>query len=105
MSNWTERPVSRGEPHFVLSHRHDDYASPVALVGPAIDGKFAVELLIRGDSADELEQDVVRDVLKEIDFYLNEVGGPDPWVYARYHCGTAANAYSRVRWGYFEASG
>ena len=102
MSNWTERPVSRELPHLVLSH--NDHTSPVALVGPEIDGKLGVGFLAPRDSDDEILQGVVRDVLHEIGFYLDEAGGPDPWGYAIYHCGTASNIYSSVHWSYVKRS-
>ena len=103
MSNWTEGPVSRELPHFALSH--DSHASPVALVGhPAIDGRFAVEFLVPRDSDDEVLQIVVREVLHEIDFYLDNVGGPNPWEYAIYHCGTMSNVIPPVHWSYFKPS-
>ena len=101
MSNWTEGPINRELPHFALTH--DSYPSPVAVIGhPAIDGRFAVEFLVPRDSDDLALQSVVGDVLREIGFYLDEAGGPNPWEYARYHCGTTSNAYSTVHWGYFE---
>ena len=44
---------------------------------------------------------------RQLDFYLvehrqrfRELMG-DPWSYAIYHCGTAANIYSPVHWSYF----
>ncbi len=80
--------------------------SPVALIGqPAIDGRFAAELLVPRDSDDEGLQRVVHEVLHETDFYLDEAGGPYPWGYAIYHCGTASNVHSRVHWSYFKPSG
>jgi len=38
---------------------------------------------------------------RELDFYLVEKGGANPWAYAKYHCNTAANMYSSVHWSYF----
>jgi hypothetical protein len=35
---------------------------------------------------------------KDIDFYLVEKGEANPWAYAKYHCSTAANIYSKVHW-------
>ena len=73
-----------GQPRAAALHpSHDSHGSPVALVGhPAIDERFAVELRVPRDSDDESLQSVVRDVLHEIDFHLDEVGGPNPWEHA-----------------------
>jgi hypothetical protein len=38
---------------------------------------------------------------KELDFYLVDKREPNPWAYAKYHCNTAANMYSKVHWSYF----
>ena len=43
-------------------------------------------------------------VRRELDFYLVELGEKDPFAYARYHCGTAANLYSRVHWSFHEGA-
>jgi hypothetical protein len=37
-------------------------------------------------------------VRRELDFYLVELGEPDRWAYAVYHCGQGANPYSKVYW-------
>jgi hypothetical protein len=103
-SKWEERPVDRQQPHFVISHGPISDASPVALVGPEIDGKFGVEFLVPRDSEDEHVQSVVRDVLREIDYYLDELGEPHPWAYAIYHCSTMSNLIGRVHWSYYEPS-
>ena len=44
----------------------------------------------------------VSDVKKEIQFYLIDLKKPDPWGYAKYHCGTESNIYSPVHWSFFE---
>jgi hypothetical protein len=99
--HWHEAPVDSLGDHFVLrygSARDSSYAEwlPVARIGPPSGSIFAVEFLI-DRSLDDLK-DVVEYVIRELDFYLTEVGGPDPWGYAKYHCTTAADAYSMVHW-------
>jgi hypothetical protein len=61
-----------------------------------------VEFLVDRDSP-EHEQAVAK-VVEDIEFYLIEKPEPDPWGYAQYHCGTLANVYSHVHWGYFVSS-
>ena len=103
MSNWTEGPVNRQLPHFALTH--DGHESPLALIGkPMIEGRFAVEFLVSRDCDDEALQRVVRKVLHEIDFYHDEAGGPNPWEYAIYHCGTMSNLIPPVHWNYMRPS-
>jgi hypothetical protein len=68
----------------------------VARIGPPHDKTFAVEFLIDASSSEHRE--VIEETKQELDFYLLEEGGPDPWAYAKYHCGTGANIYSPVHW-------
>lgn len=89
---WTEGIVDRGAEH--LQTFCGDDVSPVALIGRASECTFIVQFLL---DTDELRDEVRR----EIDFYLTECGGPDPWAYAIYHCGTTSNLYSNVHWHYF----
>jgi hypothetical protein len=76
-------------------------ALPVALVAKPVGQSFAVEFL----EVPELDQGeyerIKQAVMKELTFYLVELGERDPWKYALYHCGTASNMYSHVHWGYF----
>lgn len=99
--HWHEAQVDKLGDHFVLrygSARDSSYADwlPVAGVGPRSGSIFSVEFIV-DRNRDDLK-DVVEYVIRELDFYLTEVGGPDPWGYAKYHCTTAADAYSMVHW-------
>ncbi len=60
---------------------------------------FRAEFLIEGRTLPEAE--MINAVEKELTFYLVGKGEADPWGYARYHCGTAANIYSTVHWSFF----
>ncbi len=94
---WREGAVDRCQDHFELRYGSADASGdwlPVALVGPASRQSFVVEFLI--DRADENHQEIVKEVVGELDFYLVAKGEPDPWTYAKYHCGTAANVYSAL---------
>lgn len=68
----------------------------VARIGPPHDRTFTVEFLIDPSSSEYRE--LIERTQQELDFYLLEVGGANPWAYAKYHCGTAANIYSPVHW-------
>ncbi len=79
---------------------------PVALVSAPNGKRFTVQFLIGANSPDNRQ--MVDAVKKELDFYLVELSGkgrPDPWNYAQYHCTTASNIYSDVRWSYMPANG
>jgi hypothetical protein len=43
----------------------------------------------------------IDEVKAELDYFLIEFGGPDLWEYAKYHCSTAANVYSKGHWRYY----
>jgi hypothetical protein len=101
MSGWVEGPVDAERPHLTVGHV--DYPSPVALVGPEVDGAFVVRFLAPRDASDPAVAKVVERVTRDIDYYLVELGEPDPWGYAIYHSGTLSNVYSSVRWSYVDA--
>jgi hypothetical protein len=69
---------------------------PVARVGPPKGRVFAVEWLIDREAA--AYKDMVAAAVRDLDFYLTEVGGADPWSYAQYHAGTASNWYGFIHW-------
>jgi hypothetical protein len=97
--SWNEGAVNEHEDHLLLTYAPTDLA--VALVAPPVDGAFPVRFIAAHD-AETKAWDAVR---RELDFYLLEVGGDDPWGYAIYHCGTMANVYSDVRWSWHPAAG
>lgn len=95
---WVEAAVDRSGEH--LRVVHDDYRpSLIALVGPPNDNVFEVEFLLADDRGDPDTARILADVRAELDFYLLDVGRPNPWAYAHYHCGTMANVYGKVHWG------
>lgn len=102
-----EGPVDRVKEHFELRYEsqvkfESDWSDwvPVALVGPPKASIVNVQFLIEpGDPKNSKAVDAVR---KELQFYLFDLRERDPWSYAKYHCGTGANIYSNVHWGYIE---
>ena len=69
---------------------------PVAIVGPAVDGEFPVEFLGVPGADSSTVVEAREAACRELDLYLVELDESDPWAYAIYHAGTAANAYSSV---------
>jgi hypothetical protein len=72
---------------------------PVALVGRPENNVFPVQWLVGTDNPDY--KSMKDDVRRELNYYLVELGEPDPWAYAQYHCTTASNLYSSVHWSYY----
>lgn len=106
---WTAGPVDTDKDHIKLWHGkrvHQDskgriyqYAkAPAARVMRGPGKSFIVQFLLSTRSTNKRTVRILKDVRRELDFYLLEVGGRNPWAYARYHCGTMANWYSKVHW-------
>jgi hypothetical protein len=71
---------------------------PVARVGRPVNRVFPVQFLLPDDDCEHAEAREA--VIWSLDFYLIELGKPDPWEYATYHTTTQANLYARVHWGW-----
>jgi hypothetical protein len=69
---------------------------PVARVARGQGHVFRVQWLVDPKAVEN--KDRVEAVVDDIDNGLNEVGRPDPWSHAQYHCRTTSNWYSRVHW-------
>ncbi len=91
-------PVDRTREHVAL--RFGDCPVDIALVAPRDETTFVVEWLLDVESSEAEDAVIVNAVRQELIFYLIELPEPDPWRYAIYHCGTAANLYSSVHWSY-----
>jgi hypothetical protein len=101
---WHRRGVDPSEDHFELRYGSardfgwDDWMA-VARIGRPIEGVFGVDFIINRKTPNyKVMMDQTK---KELDFYLVELHESDPWVYAQYHCGTGANIYSSIHWGFF----
>jgi hypothetical protein len=97
---WAEAPVKTYDDHFALFYGESEH--PVAVVGRPVEQVFPVEFIPWTQSGQDVTA-IQEEIRQELDFYLAELREPDPWKYARYHCGTAANIYSSVHWSYFPA--
>jgi hypothetical protein len=102
--SWQEGIVDAEEEHIEL--RYGDAVNsayeqwlPIALIGSPTNQVFPV-LWMMSPSSPCYEQ-MIDAAKKELDFYLVEKREPNPWAYAKYHCNTSANMYSRVHWSYF----
>lgn len=99
---WAEGKVDPSSEHIELYYGEPG-SKPgswrwVAMVGKPRGGTFPVTWT--ADNTNPEEAEMIAAASKDLDFYLLEVGGPDPWVYAIYHCGTASNMYSRIHWSH-----
>jgi hypothetical protein len=57
---------------------------------------FPVQWLV--DPQVVANKDLVEAVTRDLDFYLKDVGQPDPWSYAQYLCESSSNLYGYVHW-------
>ena len=71
---------------------------PVALIAPC-PGGFTAQYIRAADDSDTRR--IVEEVQEEIRYLLIDKGEPDPWAYAKYHCGTTSNWYSMVHWVWY----
>jgi hypothetical protein len=69
---------------------------PAARFGPPERQVFPVAWLV--DPRLPENRDLVEAVERDLDYYLKDVGRPDPWSYAQYHCVTMSNWYGNVHW-------
>jgi hypothetical protein len=100
---WEEGSVDRTREHLAIVYGDVNTQDPkewipVALVSAPKGTTFSVQFLI--ESSEGKNREVLDEVRRELDFYLVEKGEPDPWDYAKHHCGTGANVYSNVHWSY-----
>ncbi len=98
--SWHETAVDPQADHLQLFYRSPEVDPErrvlMARVGKPNGHVFPVQWLVDSEAVEHA--DGVRAVRHDLDFYLTVVGGPDPWSYARYHCGTPSNLYGYVQW-------
>ena len=90
--SWREGTIDTTKEHIRIVY--GDRNTHVCLVQPK-GRSFIVQFMLLEDQAN---MHIIDDVKKQLDFYLIEKREPDPWAYARYHCSTAANLYSKMHW-------
>jgi hypothetical protein len=102
---WAEGNVSPKEEHIELRYGNAlksewKFWTSIARIGPPVEHVFPVQWLLRPTKSPK-NSTMIKETVKELNFYFIELRKPDPWEYAIYHCGTMANVYSRVHWSYF----
>lgn len=95
---WREGDVDPLTDH--LSLWSVEHEVEIARVGPPKENTFAVQFFSPEGLTGSALEEVRAGASRELDFYLVELGEPDPWLYARYHCGTYANFYANVQWAW-----
>ena len=99
---WCERPVNTYEDHFELcfGSQNSDRTKhiPVVRVGRPWNGVFGVQFLI--DRHEPALLTLAETAIGELNYYLVELGEPNPWAYAGYHCGTMANVHASIHWSF-----
>lgn len=94
MGNWIEGKVDVEDDHIKITYRGNP--NVIALVANS-DEKIVVQFLDESPrNKNEKEA-----VLRELNFYFNELHNEDPWDYAIYHTQTSSNEYSSVHWDFF----
>ena len=101
-----EGAVSPDDEHMALSYgSFDTDKRPfpiVARVSPPRKGVITLELLV--DDSTTRGKAIIADVRREVHWLFVEKGEANPWVYAKYHCTTTANAYGNVHGGWVPAT-
>ena len=97
---WSEGLVDKNTEYIEINYK--DNSDPVALIGKDDGKNFVVQLLINKDQPGNDE--ILKVVICDLDYYLIEKQEEDPWQYAKYHCSTVSNLYSSVYWHYCKRS-
>ena len=103
IEKWQEGPVNPASEHFELRYGPPGFAwdagLPVARIGRPVRGVVAVAFLVDRAATEHAAAHAA--AVGEIQYYLIDKHEPQPWGYAQYHCGTAANAYSDIHWSFY----
>lgn len=103
---WSEGTVDPNQEHIKLSYgdvgKGEDI-TPIAILSPNGERRFAVQFIPGWKDTVLDSRAALKEIHRELDFYLVDNRGlskeePDPWAYAKYHCGTTSNIYSLVHW-------
>jgi ribosomal protein S18 acetylase RimI-like enzyme len=101
---WVAGKVNTAEEHIQISYGKEKDANckqlpKIAFLSPPKEKNFTLQFLLTAKGPKE--QDMIREVRRELNYYLVEKREENPWAYAKYHCRTAANLYSKVHWSFF----
>jgi hypothetical protein len=94
-SNWSEGIADVKEGHIKIWYKDEKH--PSAIVTKNNEEGIVVQFFTDESTNPGAKEEIIR----ELNFYFNELNKQKPWRYAIYHCSTSSNMYSDVRWGYF----
>lgn len=98
-----EGAVDPAKEHIGLQFGEDDKI--IARVAPGPNKTFIIQYLVEPDLFNKGKGGSLEKAQQQLTFYLLEHGPQsvfgDPWEYVKYHCGTSANIYSSVHWGWY----
>jgi hypothetical protein len=89
-TSWQKGRINKDNEYIELLWAKDK--TSICLLQPSGNNCFIVEFI------DGVNSNYVNEAERELNFYLIEIQEPKPWIYAKYHCSTAANLYSKVSW-------
>ena len=95
---WVEGIVDIANEHIKITYGDERF--PVALLAPDQSIGFIVQFVC-ARKRDPFTLKMLKEVRRDLNYYLVELGEPDPWLYAIYHCSTASNLYSQVHWSFY----
>lgn len=95
---WEEGVVDRSNDHVEI--RYGERQKPVALVARDVHKRFTVQFLLKARADDLRSHQILSEVRGDLTHYLFGLVGPDSWAFVQFHCNTAANFSSRVRWSW-----
>jgi len=96
---WEEGIVNTKEEYIKVGY--GGFEDPFVPMAPGEGNCFIVQFLVKKDEIDPNKQENYEAMIKELNFFLVEKREEKPWEYAKYHCGTASNMYSTIRWAYY----
>jgi hypothetical protein len=97
--SWVEGIVNTGEDHFKITYREDP--EPIALVARDEGRRFPVQFISAGRRLNRQREQIFNQVRRSLDFYLNDKGKKDPWMYAIYHCSNAPGISPDIHWKFY----
>lgn len=95
---WEEGVVNRRDDHVEI--RYGERSKPVALVARDAHKRFTVQFLLQEKPEDRRSRQILSEVRGDLTHYLFGLVGPDSWAFVQFHCNTAANLSSRIRWSW-----
>ena len=95
---WEEGVVDRSDDHVEI--RYGERQKPVALVARDSQKRFTVQFLMKARANDMRARQILSEVRGDLTHYLFGLVGPDSWAFVQFHCNTAANLSSRIRWSW-----